>query len=82
MTQIPKMEQGRQIVFLVSLAVVSALLSVSETRSIASLEVSQKNFIVSSILFCEAVAEVFISIISQRRILVNERSSTLGVQCM
>lgn len=82
MTQIPKMEQGRQIVFLVSLAVVSALLSVSETRSIASLEVSQKNFIVSSILFCEAVAEVFISIISQRRILVNERSSTLGVQYM
>lgn len=76
------MEQGRQFVFLVLLAVVSALLSVSETRSIASLEVSQKNFNVSGILLYEAVAEVFISIISRRRILVNERSSTLGVQYM
>lgn len=76
------MEQGRQIVSLVLLAVVSALLSVSETRSIASMEVSQKNFNVSGRLFCEAVAEVLISIISRRRSLVNGRSSTLGVQYM
>ena len=47
------MEQGRQIVFLVLLAVVSALLSVSETRSISSSEVSQKNLNVSNILFYE-----------------------------
>lgn len=37
------MEQGRQIVFVVLLTVVSALLSVSETRSISSLKVSQTN---------------------------------------
>lgn len=45
------MEQGRQIVFLVLLAVVSALLSVSETRSISSLEVSLKNLNVSDMLY-------------------------------
>ena len=52
------MEQGRQIVFFVLLAVVSALLSVSETRSISSLEVSQKNLNVFNILFYEPSLKV------------------------
>lgn len=52
------MEQGRQIVLFVLLAVVSALLSVSETRSISSLEVSQKNLNVFNILFYEPSLKV------------------------
>lgn len=45
------MELGRQIVLFMLLAVVSAMLSVSETRSISSLEVSKTNLNVLDIFY-------------------------------
>ena len=57
------MEQGRQIVFVVLLTVVSALLSVSETRSISSLKVSQMSLNLSGIFYADAVYKQFMKVI-------------------